>query len=251
VARDAFAVATYLGDPILLGVLVIVFYYARRDDVGASVFGFALGAVALTTGLKGAIARPRPPAELHAVAESGYSLPSGHAVGATVVLFALAGSVDVANRRARYTAAVFAVAVVALSRVAIGVHFPVDVVAGVAVGGVYLAAVTYEGYDPEIAFSAALTVAVIGVALGSEYRLPVGVGLPLGGYVAYHATADRYGFADLLRDENAVLVALLPAVALGMILPAGPATLAETGGYAVATATVFLVPHAVGTRSRS
>ncbi|MFP4189066.1 MAG: phosphatase PAP2 family protein [Halobacteriales archaeon] len=247
--RDVFTLVTHLGDPVLLGLLVVAFYYSRRDETGEFVFGAALGAVALTTGLKGAIAHPRPPTELavDAVAESGYALPSGHALGSTVVLFALAEVLDFGNRRARYTAAASVVGIVAFSRVAIGVHFPVDVVAGVAVGVAYLIAVAYDGYDPEIAFSAALTVAVVGVALGSDYRLPVGVGLPLGGYVAYHALADRYDFGDLLRDENAVLVALLPAVAVGMVLPAGTRVLLETSLYATATAVVFYVPHTVET----
>ena len=242
---DVLSVLTYLGDPVVLGALVLAFYYARRDETGEFVFGVAVGAVALTTGLKGAIARPRPPAELRAVAESGYALPSGHALGSTVVLFVLASTLDIATRRARYTAAAIVVGVVAFSRVAIGVHFPVDVVAGVALGAVYLAVVAYDGYDPEVAFSAALTVAVIGVALGSDYRLAECVGLPLGGYVAHHAVADRYDFGDVLHDPDAVLVALLPAVALGMITPAGTAVLLETAGYAAATAVVFVVPRYV------
>ncbi|MFW5983868.1 MAG: hypothetical protein ACOCRA_01545, partial [Halobacteria archaeon] len=45
-ARDVFAVATHLGDPVVLGALVLAFYYARRDSVGEFVFGAALGAVA-------------------------------------------------------------------------------------------------------------------------------------------------------------------------------------------------------------
>jgi hypothetical protein len=242
---DLLSVLTHLGDPVVLGAFVLAFYYTRRDETGGFVFGTAIGAVALTTGLKGAIARPRPPAELRAVAESGYGLPSGHALGSTVVLFALAEYLDVGRRRTRYAAAAVVVGVIALSRVGIGVHFPVDVVAGVAVGGVYLTLVSWDGPDAEVAFSAALTVAVVGVALGSDYRLPVAVGLPLGGYVAYHAAADRYGFEDLLTDPNAVLVAVLPAVAAGMIAPAGPETLTETGAYAAATAVAFFVPDAV------
>jgi len=242
---DLLAVVTHLGDPILLGFLVLAFYYARRDETGRFVFGVALGAVALTTGLKGAIARPRPPAELRAVAESGYGLPSGHALGSTVVLFALAEYLDVGRRRTRYAAAAVVVTVVAVSRVGIGVHFPVDVVAGVAVGGVYLALVSWEGPDAEVAFSAALTVAVVGVALGSDYRLPEAVGLPLGGYVAYHAAADRYDFSDLLRDQNAVLVVLLPAVAAGMVAPAGTRVLLETVFYASTTAVAFHLPYTV------
>lgn len=242
-ALDVLSLATYLGDPLVLGVLVLLFYYVRRDETGSFAVAVGVGAVALTTSLKGVLARPRPPPDIQAVAESGYALPSGHALGSTVVLFALAEVADVATRPVRYGAAAFSVAVVAFSRVAIGVHFPVDVVAGVVVGGVYLVLVSWDGYDPEVAFSAALTVAVVGVALGSDYRLPAGVGLPLGGYVGWHAVADRYDFEDLIRDPNAVLIVLLPAVAVGMIAPAGRDVLVRTGFYAAATAVVFVLPH--------
>jgi len=243
---DLLAVVTRMSDPVVLGVLVVAFYYARRDETGAFVFGVALGAVALTTGLKGAIRRPRPPSELAvgAVAESGYALPSGHALGSTVVLLALAEHLDVGSRRTRYAAAAVVVAVVAFSRVAVGVHYPVDVVAGVAFGALYLVLVSWDGPDAEVAFSAALTAAVVGVGLGSDHRLAACVGLPLGGYVGWHAVADRYDFADIARDPDAALVALLPAVALGVLVPAGPTVLAETAGYAAATATVFVAPHA-------
>jgi len=244
--RDLFAVLTHLGDPVFLAVLVVSFYLLTDDRrTGEFAVGVALGAASLTTGLKGVVARPRPSDELHAVAESGYAFPSGHALGATVVFLLFAEVLGIADRKTRYVAATVIVAVVAFSRVAVGVHSPVDVVAGVVIGVVYLVVVSWEGRNPEVVFSAALTVGVIGVALGSDYRLPVGVGLPLGGYLGWHLVVDRYDFAGVVRDPDAVLVALLPAVAVGLVAPAGADVLLETSFYALATAVVVSLPRTV------
>jgi undecaprenyl-diphosphatase len=58
------------------------------------------------------------------------SFPSGHAAGS----FAFASFVFVLNRRAGAPLLVVA-ALIALSRVALGVHYPSDVLAGAAIGG--------------------------------------------------------------------------------------------------------------------
>ncbi len=241
--RDLFAVVTHLGEPALLGFAVIGFYLLTDNrETGSYVVGVAIGGAALTTGLKGVFARPRPPEELHAVAESGYAFPSGHALGATVVFLLFAEVLDIGTRRARYTAAVLGIVLVSFSRIAVGVHHPIDAIAGVVLGAVYLGVVSWHGRNPEVAFSAALTVAVVGVALGSDYRLPVGVGLPLGGYLGWHLVVDRYDFSEVVRDPDAVLVALLPAVAVGLVAPAGGDVLLETAFYAAGTAVVVSLP---------
>ena len=79
-------------------------------------------------GLKPLLARPRPCHELvNLIVPYGcggaFGLPSGHATTS----FAIAG---VLNRRWMWAAA----AISALSRVAIGVHYPTDVVVGAALG---------------------------------------------------------------------------------------------------------------------
>lgn len=242
---DALLLLTHLGDPLFLGVLVVGFYFLTRDEHGVFTVGVSVGAVALTTTLKGLFASNRPPNELSLVSETGFSFPSGHAVGVTVVFLLLAELLDFGTRPVRYSVAVIVIGVVAMSRVALGVHYPIDVVSGAVVGGIYLLLVTWDGRDPEVAFSAALTVAVVGVALGSGYRIPVSVGLPIGGYVGWHLIGEKYELSDVAEKPEAVLLVLLPTVALALIAPAGTDVLVQTVGYGVGTGAVVVSPQLV------
>lgn len=91
---------------------------------------------ALINWLKGAFGRPRP-AEVFPGLDAGVdfwqpgrSFPSGHAT----LAFALATAISFRWPKAKGIAFTLA-ALVALSRVALGLHWPSDVVAGVAIGG--------------------------------------------------------------------------------------------------------------------
>jgi len=90
----------------------------------------------LTTGLKEVFGRPRPFEELGAAepllrATVGESLPSGHASTS------FAGALVLAYLVRRAVPALFVLAtLIAFSRVYIGVHYPLDVVAGAVLGAV-------------------------------------------------------------------------------------------------------------------
>lgn len=88
-------------------------------------------AALLSTVLKQLVARPRPgPAAHPLVATPGDpSMPSGHAL----VAFAVAGVVGAMHPRLRIPAFVVA-ALIAFSRVYLGVHYPLDVLAGATLG---------------------------------------------------------------------------------------------------------------------
>lgn len=108
----------------------------RREAVAVAV---SLGGGMLIYDLvKLLVARPRPTVE-HLQAVAGSSFPSGHATQASAFWFSLAlaaPSVPAAARRRRvvWVLAAVIVAAVALSRVYLGVHYPSDVIAGVALG---------------------------------------------------------------------------------------------------------------------
>lgn len=146
---DAFAVLTQLGDVWLLASVAALFYWSRSDDRDAGVLlvGLLLGALALTVALKAAFALPRPPAAVHAGHAEGFGFPSGHAIGATVLWGGLALLSDAWTRRRRLAAAAGVIALVSFSRVAIGVHYAVDVIAGVAVGAAFLGGALALGRD--------------------------------------------------------------------------------------------------------
>lgn len=143
-----FVAITQLGDVWVFFVVLPPLYWfgprlglLDRDRAGLLV-GTALTAFALVVALKGAFALPRPPEAVRVVAADGYGFPSGHAIGATAVYGSVALLLDRPSARIRYAGAGALVALVALSRVVLGVHYLVDVVAGTAVG----LAVVYAAY---------------------------------------------------------------------------------------------------------
>lgn len=204
--------ATHLGDSAFLAVLVVLFYWFfdsldTERKSAAFVFAAGVGCLALTVGLKGVIARPRPPQEVALVAETGYSFPSAHAVGATVVYGLLAVVSDTGKRWQRFVVAGVLTVVIASSRVVIGVHYPGDVVAGVVVGTVYLAVVLRYFRDAERVFLLALVVALVGVAFGSREYPAVAVGSSAGGFVFWRVLSRR-----TLPSPSHVSVAVVASV---------------------------------------
>lgn len=163
-ALDALGVLTWLGSvSFVIGLLAVVYWFGVRDH-GAFGLAAALGALSLTVALKEVFALPRPPVPEQLIGASGFGFPSGHAIAATVVWGYLAIALAWGSRRQRYAVAGLVVTVVALSRVAVGVHYTVDVVAGVAVGAGYLAVVTrLDG--PERAFGLAAGLSLLAVVV--------------------------------------------------------------------------------------
>lgn len=138
-----FIATTYLGSVwvILPGLFTLYWLWdaERSAVVGSAVFG----GFALVVALKSVFALPRPPVAMQLIDASGYGFPSGHALDATVTYGALACVVRVGKRWHRVFVASLVIALVALSRVVLGVHYGVDVVVGIALGIGYLIIVMY------------------------------------------------------------------------------------------------------------
>lgn len=150
-AAGLMAVLTQLGDFWFLTVLLGLCYWQfpdQRADV-AGLFVTALGGLGLYRTLKHTFEAPRPatvpvdPADVpalvrplykNAIAASGFGFPSGHATTATLLYVGLAVVLPVGTRRQRVAAAAVLVTTVCLTRVALGVHTLVDVMAGVPTG---------------------------------------------------------------------------------------------------------------------
>ena len=107
----------------------------RRFPLGAVLAAVSYGVTTVLSNLlKVAFDRPRPPVEhpeIHPLVAvpSSASMPSGHAAGA----FAAAVAVGLVHPRLRWPLIALA-ALIALSRVWLGVHYPSDVIAGAALG---------------------------------------------------------------------------------------------------------------------
>lgn len=112
---------------------VLWFLRLRREAV---LFAFTVVAGWLVnSGLKLLVGRERPQIVPHLMETTGLSFPSGHSFNAAVVYIAMALAFAALSRRhpVRYlviAGAMGLAALVAWSRVLLGVHFPTDVLAG-------------------------------------------------------------------------------------------------------------------------
>ncbi|MFB6304597.1 MAG: phosphatase PAP2 family protein [Haloferacaceae archaeon] len=244
----AFAALTLLGNPLVLFALVAVVYWrppsvaAEPRRAVASLVALSLGGAALVFALKGLFALPRPPG----VAESGYGFPSGHALGSTVVYGGAALLFDGLDRRRTVPAAAAVVCLVAASRLVLGVHYLVDVAAGVAVGVAFLGVAVGLGLDrPGRGFVAAVALAAAAVAVTAREPDPAAVetardaaavgGGAVGGALAWRVVEGDEGPVSLPTAVAGFVVATgLWGGSVAMDLPL-PAVVAA-GGVAVALA---------------
>lgn len=189
-----FAFITLAGDAwfVLVG-LALLYWIGPRYDQSvrpAAVFVVSLAVVGLAVvlTLKIIFALPRPsstpldPTTLPVVIgpfvageinASGFTFPSGHAVAATVVYGGLGVVVSVGRRRTRYLLAVGAILLIGLSRLVLGVHYPRDVIGGIAVGATIVAVGLTVGRDvdglrPDRLFGVAAVVGLVGFVAASN-----------------------------------------------------------------------------------
>ncbi|EMA36313.1 phosphatase PAP2 family protein [Halobiforma nitratireducens] len=154
-----FAFVSYLGSVWVVAPAVVLAYWFWDRHRFAAWIGTVMGGYAVMVGLKNVFAIPRPGvgpaispdalptvlAFLYAPAVEVHTMafPSGHALAGTIVWTMLALESDLGTRRQRLAAAATVITLVGFSRVGVGVHYPIDVVAGVAVGVAYLAGVLW------------------------------------------------------------------------------------------------------------
>jgi membrane-associated phospholipid phosphatase len=165
---------TLIGDGTVGFALCLCLWRRRPDLLWAAVFVALLGS-AWVHGLKPLFEIPRPPAVLgeavHVIgrAYKADSFPSGHATTA----FAIGGLFFLGIRSAAWRAAILVVALAAsLSRAVVGVHWPLDILAG-AFGGWLSAVVAIKlsqrtcdfGKHPAVQWLLALLTGACAVAL--------------------------------------------------------------------------------------
>jgi undecaprenyl-diphosphatase len=119
-----------------IAVILLIVRHSRRAAIPAAIALFV--SAGLNLALKAAFTIPRPTGD-RLIEESGWSVPSGHAQDSAALFFtlafcALAGSTTATHRRLLVVVAVLITLGIGASRVYLGVHSPVDVLAGFAVG---------------------------------------------------------------------------------------------------------------------
>jgi len=237
-----FAVLTQLGDVWFLFVLGSTLYVAGSELPGVDVDRrhglFVLALVLLYVTLVGAVKAhfglPRPPgaADAPAVAwlpplvapvfenittGTGPGFPSGHALGTTMVWGGAALVLDEVADRVRFGVAGVVVTIVAVSRLVLGVHYAVDVIAGAALGLAVLGACYWlgGGTAPGRVLAAAVAAGIVGLVVDGSGESVAAAGAALGGWLAWRLVAD----ATPTRPANrrAVLSSALVLVGSGSL----------------------------------
>ena len=150
-----FEAMTGVGSPVGMGVITAVvtigLLIRKRYRWAIYLAATSAGGGLLNLELKRHFARARPDIAEQMMRAQGYSFPSGHAMGTTVVCGALAyltlRSLWGWGTKAAALAGACCIAIsVSISRVYLGVHWLSDVAAGMAAGcaWVFIATVTYE-----------------------------------------------------------------------------------------------------------
>ena len=215
---DVFRVITRLGDGATVVALAMIFYwfgYKGDWQQRGMLMAIAVATLALSAGLKGILDVQRP---LYAAAEAGeplafapeeydgLSTPSAHAMGAAAIYGGLAVKMDTGKRWQRYLVAGFIIVAVAFSRIVVGVHYPGDVLLGVALGlllvwfALWLSTEETRSVLPMFLF--ALLVAASSNILGSEEFVTMSFGAALGGILVWwyihDSNPDPHGGAIVL-----------------------------------------------------
>lgn len=140
-------IASFLGDTIFLiafGASIVIFFLAIKRRRPAAIFAITtVGSGLLISALKLFFQRARPEPFFDTILPASFSFPSGHSLGSLCFYLALAAiiTVRIENRlikTATWLVAFFLVLLIGISRIYLGVHFPSDVVAGYAVGMIWV-----------------------------------------------------------------------------------------------------------------
>jgi undecaprenyl-diphosphatase len=134
---------TFLGTGTVVLMLVAVsglFLYLSNHRFSALLLGIAtVGGIILNNLLKVGFGRPRPQIFDWGTEVVSWSFPSGHAMSSAVVYGMVAYLAARQQRRHWHRvltmlAAVMVIALISISRLYLGVHYPSDVIAGVIIG---------------------------------------------------------------------------------------------------------------------
>jgi membrane-associated phospholipid phosphatase len=128
----------------IVGIIIAIVFIVRRQWSNLTFWVVTLtGGAILNSALKNVVARPRPTFADPFFVEMTYSFPSGHSMISLITFGMLAYFLWLAipNRYARILISfvtTLLIVLVGISRMALGVHYFSDVIAGFAAGGIWL-----------------------------------------------------------------------------------------------------------------
>jgi undecaprenyl-diphosphatase len=142
VVRDVTALGSGVVLLMVVGAVLGFLIMIRRYHMMWLVLAATVGATAINSTIKGIVDRPRPTVVPRLTDVSSESFPSGHSAMSAAVYLTLGGLLaqTVSRRRVKLYFIFVAMAVtflVGISRIALGAHYPTDVLAGWATGLVW------------------------------------------------------------------------------------------------------------------
>lgn len=208
---------TALGTMEYYMVAIPVVYWLIDKHLGARFAAFFAFSAFTNSCLKYLFQAPRPPLEIRLAVQEGYSFPSGHAQGSTAFWGFLALEL---RKPWAWAGAAALIALISFSRIYLGVHYPIDIVGGIAVGAMLL-----WGYSalakhlPRRVPARSWIWPVLGI--GAILYLihptgdgPVTVGFVVGGLVGYVLESQTLDFSSRGSAAQQVLKVLLGVAAL-------------------------------------
>lgn len=233
---------TELGeDPAIILLLALAYWVVERESV-AALASYVTAGIAFVLVLKSVFGMARPPEELWLVAREydPYGFPSGHAFNATVLYGGALYLFDRLRRPPLAAVLLGLVAAISLSRVVLGYHYFGDIIAGIAVGTVFVAVLDRAvARNPVRGFAVAVLVAIPAIVLsdGDPFGY-IALGAGIGGLVA----ATQLDRVPSLRSRGeAVLLTVGGLVALVAIVVVQELFVPNTPGLVVAHAAIVAV----------
>lgn len=135
-----FTAITSLGSLEFYMFAIPIVYWMINKRFGFRFAAFFIFSAYLNSGVKHIFMTERPPQELRLVEQEGYAFPSGHAQGSTAFWGFLALKL---NRPLAWLGAALMILLVSISRIYLGVHWPIDILGGLGIGIILLIAYSF------------------------------------------------------------------------------------------------------------
>lgn len=132
-----FTAITSLGSLEFYMFTIPIIYWMVDKHFGFRFSVFFIFSAYVNSGVKHIFVTERPPSELRLVEQEGYAFPSGHAQGSTAFWGFLALKL---KKPLAWAGAVAMILLVSLSRIYLGVHWPIDILGGLTIGVLLLLA---------------------------------------------------------------------------------------------------------------
>lgn len=211
-----FKAITFTGSLEFYMLAIPIFYWLVDKHFGFRFSIFFIFSAYLNSGAKYLAKTERPPRELRLVIQEGFSFPSGHAQGSTAFWGFLALRL---KTRWGYALAALMVALVSLSRIYLGVHWPIDLLGGITIGLLLL--YLYQRFGSFELEKASLISWIVGsvlIALALFWLQPVGDGPMTVGFMFGALIGYRLELLYVKFEEKGNLAQLTSRLALGLIV---------------------------------